>query len=413
MSSISRGLKNASYLAIGNFTGQLVMFLGIMYIARKLGPAEFGVYTTVGTFVGVFQIFLFIGLNKVVLREGSKDVSAMGGVLERTIGVRIMFILTAVMLCVSCVFFAPYELRTKLYIVMFSAHLVWLGIDSLLVMIYQANEKMQFISIFNLAAKAGFVILAILLLHFGFDLVWLFAAFLLAHFTTLIVNYRFSKRFAQFKLFSRIYFDKELLKPALVFSLLGIVTVMATRVDLFMISLLGTSEDVGIYSVAYNIARQGLMLRNVTGMAFFPIFVKRFHNRQMQGRKLIKYSVFLATTIFMVTLVLSLFVKPIVTAVFGAEYEQAGKILRVLLFFLAFPWASLPFTNALQATHNEKLGLYIASIMAVLNIPLNIVFFYTFGLIGIAYSTLVVFGVGAVLQCVLTYFVMKKQNYLA
>jgi O-antigen/teichoic acid export membrane protein len=409
---ISRGLKNASYLAIGNFAGQLVMFLGILCIARRLGPDEFGIYTTVGTFVGIFQIFLFIGLNKVVLREGSKDVSTMGRVLERTIGVRIMFILAAVILCVSCVFLTPYELRTKLYIVMFSAHLVWLGIDSLLAMIYQANEKMQFISIFNLTAKTAFVILAILLLYLGFDLVWLFLAFLLANFTTLIINYRFSRRFTQFKLFSGIYFDKELLKPALVFSLLGFVGIVATKVDLFMISLLGTPEDVGIYSVAYNIARQGLMLRNVTAMAFFPIFVKRFHNRQMEGMKLIKYSIFLATAIFLATLVLSLFAERIVTTFFGAEYEQAGKILRVLLFFLAFPWASLPFTNALQATHNEKLALYVGSIMALLNIPLNIVFFYTFGLIGIAYSTLIVYGVGSVLMCVISYYVMKKQGCL-
>lgn len=412
MSLISRGLKNASYLAIGNFAGQFVMFLGIIYIARSLGPDEYGIYTAVGAFVGMFQVFTFRGLNRVILREGSKDVSTLGRILQRTIGIRVVFVLAAATLCITCVSFTPYEFRAKLYVVLFSAQLAYMGIDTFLATIYQVNEKMQYISIFSLTAKIVFVILAVILLHIGFDLLWLFLASLLANFATLIVNYRFSKRFVQFKMFSRIHFDKVLLKPALVFSLLGFVGIIATRVDLFMISLLGTAKDVGIYGVAYQIARQGLMLRNVTAVAFFPSFVRRFHNRQMEGAKLIKYSLFLAVAIFLATLAVSFFVERIVTTVFGVEYEQAGRILKVLLFYLAFPWASLPFTNALQATHNEKLGLYIGSVMAVLNIPLNIIFFYTFGLIGIAYSTLVVYGVGSVLMCVISYHVMKKQGYL-
>lgn len=412
MSLISRGLKNASYLAIGNLAGQFVMFLGIIYIARSLGPDEYGIYTAVGAFVGMFQMFTFVGLNKVVLREGSKDISSMGRILQRTIGVRVVFILAAVLLCITCVFFTPYEFRTKLYVVLFSAQLAYMGIDTFLATIYQVNEKMQYISIFSLTAKTAFVISAVLLLYLGFDLLWLFLASLLANFATLIVNYRFSKRFVQFKMFSRIHFDKVLLKPALVFSLLLFVGVIATRVDLFMISLLGTAKDVGIYGVAYHIARQGLMLRNVTAMAFFPSFVRRFHNRPMEGRRLIKYSLFLAVAIFLATFVLSFCAERIILLLFGEEYQQAGRILKVLLLYLAFPWATLPFTNALQATHNEKLGLYTGSIMAMLNIPLNIIFFYMFGLIGIAYSTLVVYGVGSVLMCMISYCVMKRQGYL-
>ena len=54
-----------------------------------------------------------------------------------------------------------------------------------------------------------------------------------------------------------------------------------------MISYLGTARDVGTYGVAYKIAIQGVMLRNVTATAFFPIFVKHFHNKTMEGSRLI------------------------------------------------------------------------------------------------------------------------------
>jgi len=72
----------------------------------------------------------------------------------------------------------------------------------------------------------------------------------------------------------------------------------------------------------------------------------------------------------------------------------------------------LPFTTALQATHNEQFLLIVFAIAAALNVPLNILFFYEFGLIGIAYSTLVVFLAQAVALYVLSIRKMKHQGYL-
>ena len=50
--------------------------------------------------------------------------------------------------------------------------------------------------------------------------------------------------------------------------------------------------------------------------------------------------------------------------------------------------------------------------MGGLNVPLNYLLFLKFGLIGIAYSTLIVFAVGGFLYFIISYTVMKKQGYL-
>lgn len=188
---------------------------------------------------------------------------------------------------------------------------------------------------------------------------------------------------------------------------------LATKIDLLMVSFFGTAKDVGIYGVAYRITRQGIMLRNATAAAFFPIFVRRFHKSKMKGRRLIKYSLFFFGGIFVLSLGASFYAKEIVTFLFGSEYKNSGEILRVLIFYLTFAWMYLPFSTIIQATHNERIALKIGSLKAGLNIPLNIIFFYKFGLIGIAYSTLVVSGVGNLWGSVLIYSVLKKQGYLS
>ena len=179
-----------------------------------------------------------------------------------------------------------------------------------------------------------------------------------------------------------------------------------------MISFLGTAKDVGIYGVAYKIAQQGEMLRNVTAMAFFPIFVKRFQTSKMKGETLIKYSLIFFCGILVISLAASYFVEEIITFLFGSEYEKSGEILRILIIYLAFSWAPLPFTTAAQATHNEKYMLIILSIMAGLNVPLNYIFFYKYGLIGIAYSTLIVYLISSLLISYIVFRIMKQQGHL-
>jgi O-antigen/teichoic acid export membrane protein len=179
-----------------------------------------------------------------------------------------------------------------------------------------------------------------------------------------------------------------------------------------MISFLGTPSDVGIYGVSYKVAQQGMMLRNVTSTAFFPIFVKIFNERSMKGRKVVTYSLLFLIVILLGCTGLSFFIKDIIAFLFGSAYLQSGAILSVLIYYLGFAWAVLPFTVILQATHNEKFFLIPNSMMAGLNIVLNYVLFLKFGLIGIAYSTIAVWVVGGSIIGIFGYSLMKKQKYL-
>ena len=75
------------------------------------------------------------------------------------------------------------------------------------------------------------------------------------------------------------------------------------------------------------------------------------------------------------------------------------------IFYLCFAFFSLPLTTYLQATHNEHLLLIVYSITALTNIPLNIILFKAFGLIGIAYSTLIVFFIQVL---IISWLTLKK-----
>jgi len=399
-------------LAIGNIIAELISFVGFLYIARILGPENYGIYVTVGTFVGIFGIFILGGLSKVIIRESCQDTSSMRDVLENVIGIRNLFLLSAIAICIISSFFTGFELQIKLYIVLLSADIFQRGITNFLSTIYQVVEKMQYITIFNIISRLFFVSLSILFLSLGYGVLSLFLIHIFVNYLTLLVNYKASDKFVSFKFFSKVKFDSKILKPAVLFSLFSILTVFSTRIDLLMISLLGTSNDVGVYAVAYRVVMMGLMLRNVNATAFYPIFIKRFHRSKVNGRKLIKYSLLLLMMMIVFSLIFSLFCEDLITFFFGKEYRESGKILRILIFFLVSVWATLPFTIAAQATHNEKVMLIIRAVMAGLNIPFNYFLFLKFGPIGIAYSTLIIWGFGSIAMCIFPYRLMKNQGHL-
>ena len=409
---ILRGLKNTSYLAIGHFLSLAISFIGIIYIARILGPSDYGIYVTVGAFVGMFDIITFYGINKVILREGAKDLSQMSGYLEKTTGIKNLLTFIAIGACVIGSFFTPYSMQVKLYIILFSFTLIYKSFNDFFSTVYKAAEKMQYNAILSILNTILFVSLSIAFLYMGFGLLALFIIAIFSHFSSLVINYKLTKRFLIFKFWNKIKWDKYLLKSALIFSILSFSFFLTSRIDLVMISILGSSKDVGIYGVAFQITTVGVTMRTLMATAFFPIFVKAYSKNTVRWNNLLKYSIMMGMGILAITTIISFYSEQIIPLLLGGKYFESGTILSVLVFAVAFSFMNIPFLNTLQATHNEIELLKICWISPSINIGLNYLFFKAFGLIGIAYSTLIVGCVNLTLYILTTRRTLKIQNKL-
>jgi O-antigen/teichoic acid export membrane protein len=203
--------------------------------------------------------------------------------------------------------------------------------------------------------------------------------------------------------FPRPKFVKEFFKSGITFSMFEAVTMLATRFDVILISFLGGAKEVGIYGVAYKIAQQALMLRNVNQDAFFPLFVKRLKSGNIKIRTILIPSLAMFSIVFIPTIIFYFFSKEIISTLFGANYVEAGPILFYLMIFVSFAWGTLPFTVLAQASYNEKILLNIRIYMAIANVVLDVVFYKLFGLIGIAYVSAIVWCIGSIFMCLFIY----------
>lgn len=408
-SALARGVKNASYMSAGSLISQFFGLIAVIFLARLFGPKDYGIYTTVIAFVTFFHLFIFGGLSKAIIREGSKEIEPLHQILEATIGIRLLFILLAIIVCIGATFFTNYSNFIKVLIIIYCSEIIYDGIDSFIRAIYQIIEKMQYLAYFSVLTRALVTGLSIAFLYMGAGVLIILIVNLLCKFAVLFVNFLCSRKFVKFNVGFNFRVASPIVKAMFIFSLIQFINILAVKIDILMISFLSTSTDVGIYAIAHEIAREGLMLRNIIAIAFFPVAVKYFMAKEMKIRNLFIYSFSLFVVVILGCLVVTFFAKDLVVLIFGTEYMFSGNILKILIFYLSFAFFSLPFTIFLQATHREHLLVIVCGLTALLNIPLNIIFFSKFGLVGIAYSTIIVFFSQALLVAILTY--RSANNY--
>jgi len=416
---VKRGMKNLMFLSLGQFSSAIVNGLSFLLIIYFLGLPAYGKFVTVSSFVAFFTLLTLNQMSKVIIREGSKDITKMSRIIERTSGIKTALCLLAMLFTFIFTLLSPYTWEIKLYITIFSFHLIYDTYSSFFYSIFNALEKMQYIAILQFGQRVLTFILTVTCLLLGFDILALIVVATLSSLLTVFINYKISSRFIPFRFNLGIYWDKELMKSTLIFSLILFMSFVATRIDVLMLSILASWSDVGVYGAAEKFAEPGQIIRNLAAVAFFPMFVKMFHNKKVKGAILFRYSIaaafivfFLITIVVICVNLLSIPLADIVEGTRAEVYLDPIPIWSVLFYYVGISIITIPFINALQATHNEMVVLRISWIPPIANIVLNLVFLKLFGVIGIAYSTLCVYTIGFILHMIVCWKVLKRQGHI-
>ncbi len=402
-------IKNIGYLTIGQVISQTISLIGILYIPRLLGPEGYGDYQTVLSYVSVFTVFTFTGLNKVVLRNGSRSISKLSTEIESIIGVRHLFSFFAALTAVIAAFILNYNSQIIFYI---SLYVFWLWIrtiESTINLIFQTHQELIYFSVFGVVKSILLSSSLIAVLLLGGGIVELLMIDLLVSAIVIFLSYNKSRKFTSFNFFSPVKLDLKILKEGFVFSLLSFFNVLGSKVDVVMISLLGTPLEVGIYAVANSVIRKGLLASRAISTSIFPLYAKQAVN-SLNRAVLQKHSLLSLIPSSLVIIVVFIGSSWFINNIIGVDFVYSADIMKVLSFYLLFHYMSLPYDLALQATYSEIALVKIRAGLAILNIGANYVLYEMFGIIGIAISSIIVKGSNFVLVLIKTHLSIPYKN---
>lgn len=418
MSLINRGIKNSSYLLISRiFLIVLGLFSSIL-LTRNLSLATFGAVVTVFTYVNLFTYLSFNGISTYVMRQGAKSIDKLPSLIDKTSGVKLFFVIFAQIICVAFLPITSFSLNIKLLIILYSFYLIFNSLLSHWIIVFDVYEKFQYRAILNILPQFLYFLSGIYIVFFIVDenlqIILLVLSNLLSFAITLLFCYKYSQKIVRFKTsFSKLFFDKKIIIGGAYFFIITLAGLLFAKVDVFMVSLLGSQEEVALYSVANRLTRQLSEIRTVMYAGFFPVLIKRASVSSIDKNKVFKTTFYFFFIVVVIALIVSNFSEIIFITIYGDKYAYSGYLFSLLCFFLAIDYSIQPYVMLLTASGNEKIVAIIFSILSITNILTNVVFYGYWELKGIVYSTLLTYSIFAIMIIFIAIPILTKNKVIS
>ncbi len=383
--------KNTVWLSVSNFGGRAIKAIIVIYAARVLGTAAWGVFSYAVTLAGFFTSFLDPGVNAILMREAPKAEEKEKMTLFSTTLVMKLTLIAAT--AAFIIFVAPSFSTLPGAKILLPIVVLIIAFDTLrdfFSAFIRSMEKMEWeagIFLFtNLSiVVAGFIFLAIAPTAQSFT--WAYAAgTAIGAIAAIFVLRRYLK-----KIFS--FFSIRLVKPIIAaawpFAITGALGVLLTNTDILIVSWMRTASDVGIYSAAIRIIQVIYLIPMIFQFSMLPLFARLAHRDNEKFRIGLEKTIGL---IFLVSVPLALggaiLGTQIMALVFGASYAPGGLSFKILMLTMLVDFPSSVISAAVFAYGRQK-GLIITSLIGGIgNVIFDILLIPRFGIAGSAVATL-------------------------
>lgn len=264
--------------------------------------------------------------------------------------------------------------------------------SSILLVIFQVMHKAKFYAYFSIAQTIVDFSLSyylVVILDYGITgrLLGVYSAFLIFNFITVYLLYTMQ----YFKTGITFKYTKKILAfglPLFPHAVGGIVLSLSDR---YFISYFYDNSEVGQYSVAYQVSSILLLISLSVNQAWSPFF---FSLMKEKKKYMITKGTKILALLYIVSSISLFFISPYIYDFMIDEkfYESKMYFIYLLIGFLFQSFYFL-FTNYLFFYKKTVLLSYITLSGALLNICLNYIFIKSYGVVGVAYATMITYAV--------------------
>lgn len=399
----SKILQLASHTGFKRYAGNvswvlaerlLRMFVGLfvgIWIARYLGPAQFGLLSYAQSFVFLFTAVSTLGLDGIIIRELVKDEGRRDLLLGTAFFLKLFGALLVLPLIALAIYFTNNDYLTSLLIFIIASATVFQSFN-VIDFYYQSKVLSKYVALANtISLGVSSVIKVFLLLNeasvIAFAVMTIFDAAILAlglifYYTKIsslhLSNWKFNKKTAI-----------KLLKNSWPLILSGLIVSMYMKVDQIMIKQMMSSEAVGQYAAAIRLSEAWYFIPMVVVSSLFPAIInakKTSHTLYIiRLERLYTLMVWMAIAIALPVTFLS---NWIVNLLYGSAYIEASKVLVIHIWAGVFVFLGVAFANYLTAENLVIKAFYRSIAGLIINIILNLFLIPIYGVLGAAIATL-------------------------
>lgn len=386
---------------IGWLSGDKVLRMGAglligVWVARYLGPTQFGLYNYTTAYIALFSAFATLGLDTILVRDLIKHPQAhndlMGsGFLIKITGGLFACILTGI----SIKYVQPNDSETQWLVRLVSVSFLFQAFD-VIDYFYQSKIQSKYVVY---ARNGSFLILSLVKVAFIFlkfpleAFIWTFLIEIILSAIFLIIIYHFNQDNIRYWRFN-LQISKRLFLDSFPLLLSTMMIVIYMRIDQIMIGNMMGKGEVGIYSAAVKIAEIWYFIPMVIAGSVFPAILKaKSISQQLYMQRLQDLYTILTWLSIGIGVVFTLLAKFFVLNLYGQAYTEASSVLMITIWSGIATSLGIASSQFLTIENLNSISFYRTVIGSICNIVLNLILIPIYGINGAAFATLLSYNV--------------------
>lgn len=387
-----KSIKNMAWLSLDKFLRMGVgLFVGV-WMARYLGPEDFGRISYGTSVIGLLAVLTNFGTNNVLVKEIARNGEGFKRIVNNGLTLQILTGLLSLVLCVSLASsLSGGDAQTEKVIIFLGITLLFKPTDVFKYW-FEAETQSKYVVLIESAALlllSGYRI--VLILNNG-SLMW-FVGSMVVEAAIIGISLWFVYRGINGKITlvwrGRLNELFTLAKCSFPLMLSGMAVSVYMRIDQVMLGEMADIEAVGEYAAALKLSELWYFIPGIITTSVFPKMLETYDkNLGLYYERLKKLFLILAAISIIVGLVFTLLSDWIVGVVYGDRFSDAGNVLRIHIWTGVFVSLGLASSGWYLNEGLNKLILHRTLLGAAINILLNILLIPNYGAIGAAWGTL-------------------------
>lgn len=383
--------QNLIWAVIGKITTLLGSLLVGIFVARYLGPEQYGLMNYVFSYIMLFQVFATFGLDNIEIREEAKSPENKNKIIGTAFYLKIILALLTIVAIIVITQLSEADVFTRSMIYVYSLSIIMntFGVIRNHFTSLVWNEYVVKTEILRTFVGAGIKIV-LLLIHaplWGFICATLFDTILLAG--GYITSYQ--KKIGRISLWE---FDTStaiyLIKQSFPLLLSGAAIIIYQKIDQVMLGNMLDKQSVGFYSVAGKFTELCIFIPTILAQTITPILVKLYDNNANDYTK--KAQSFMNLTIWgtiILCVIVCIFAAPLIKYTFGHQYIPSIPLLQIMIFKV-IGYAFAQTTGSLIVIEKKQQFVVVRNIIGcVIAIGLNFVLIPLWGIKGAAITSVI------------------------
>ncbi len=380
---------NTGIQVISKVIGTLVSLGAVALITRYLGSYGFGNYTTALTFVTFFSIAGDLGLTLVTTQLISRPGANQQRILSNLFAFRVVTASAILLIAPLIVVFFPYDPIVKQGVIVAALAFFFILLNQVFVSLFQKELRADRIAIAEVVSRVLMFAATALVVWFDWGLLGVLWSMTIANGVSFLIHYYYSRAYAKIAFAWDWAVWRDIMSRAWPLMLTIVLNLVYLKTDTFLLSLLKSPTDVGLYGAAYKVVDVLVSIPFMIGGTILPILTLRWQSGRKDDYARAWQKIFDATSLLVWPALIGGFVlaTPIMAIVAGEEFRDAGAILKILIFAVGGVFFSSFFSYTMISFDSQKklIGAYLFTALSAL--ILYLIFIPRFSYIAAAWVT--------------------------